>query len=440
LTWELKKQAKDDGKSDEKNGECGLKSGIVKVKNWCVMTKNRRVLIPVSYPLGGIRTYMLYNFRRLHKEGYRFTFLSEAGNAFEMFKRDLVDWEGTEYVEVPPKCGSQTVVRTIRQILKRQSFALIHSQGLKAGTETAVADFFRAVPHLITLHDVIVPQNEVPGRFKWLKKAFISQVTRRASVIVPVSQDCEANHLQIFPAWKRGPVQVKTILHGIDLEQIERSRSVFETQKNQNLREQFQIGQKVILGGFFGRFMPQKGIDILLKALELLADQGYGDRFRLVVTKDLNGFLNETIRDVTENPKIDRMVHFIDSTPDITPLLLQIDVTVMPSRWEACGILSMESLVLGVPVVGSDCIGLREVLRDTPSLIHQQDNPKSLAAVLIQFIESPTTEAAKQYTANAAKRFDVRRATDQLLEIYQSLCGGNRKGLPPTIKMNHFHF
>ncbi|MDR1140374.1 MAG: glycosyltransferase family 4 protein [Planctomycetaceae bacterium] len=385
--------------------------------------KNHRVLVPVSHPLGGIRTYMLYYFRRLHKEaGYRFTFLSEAGNAFETFKRDLVNWEGTEYAEVPPKCGSRAVIQTIRQTLKSQSFALIHSQGLKAGTETATANYFRDIPHLITLHDVILPQNEIPGRFKWLKKTIISFVTRRASCIVPVSYDCETNHLQIFPAWKYGPVQIKTIPNGIDLEQIELSRAKFETCTEIRLREQFGIGNNMILGGFFGRFMPQKGIDILLKALELLADQGYADRFRVVVTKDWNGFLNETIRLATGNPKIIQMIHFIDPVPDITPLLLQVDATIIPSRWEACPILPMESLVLGVPVVGSDCIGLREVLHDTPSLIHQHDNPESLATTLIKFIESPTTDAAKHYVADAVKRFDIRSATNQLLEIYQSLC------------------
>ncbi|MDR2756228.1 MAG: glycosyltransferase family 4 protein [Planctomycetaceae bacterium] len=383
--------------------------------------KNYRVLVPVSHPLGGIRTYMLYYFRRLHKEaGYRFTFLSEAGNAFDTFKRDLTDWEDTEFIEIPPKSGSKTVFQIIRQTLKTQPFTLIHSQGLKAGTETAAANYFRNIPHLITLHDVILPQNEIPGRFKWLKKTIISLITRRASFIIPVSHDCETNHLQIFPAWQHGPVQIKTILNGIDIERIENSRSIFETCRKIHLREQFGIGHNVILGGFFGRFMPQKGIDILLKALALLADQGYAERFRLVVTKDPNGFLNETIRLATENPKIAPMIYFIDSVSDITPLLLQIDATIIPSRWEACPILPMESLVLGVPVVGSNCIGLREVLHGTPSLIHQHDNPESLAAMLIKFIESPTTDAVKRYAADAVKRFDIRSATNQLLEIYQS--------------------
>lgn len=386
--------------------------------------KDHRVLVPVSHPLGGIRTYMLYYFRRLHEEsGYRFTFLSEAGNAFETFKRDLIDWEGTEYVEVPPKCGSKTVIQILRQTLKTQSFSLIHSQGLKAGTETAIANYFGNIPHLITLHDVILPQNAIPGRFKWLKKKIISLVTRRASFIVPVSHDCEANHLQIFPVWQRGPVRVKTILNGIDLERLEHSRLRFESGQATRLREQFGIGDRVVLGGFFGRFMPQKGIDLLLKALELLVDRGFADRFRLVATQDRNGFFDETLKLVAENPKLIRMIHFIESVPDIVPLLLQVDATIIPSRWEACPILPMESLVLGVPVIGSDCIGLREVLSATPSLVHQHDNPESLAATLIRFIESPTTNAAKCYAVQAAQRFDIRSATNQLLEIYRLLCG-----------------
>jgi glycosyltransferase involved in cell wall biosynthesis len=216
--------------------------------------------------------------------------------------------------------------------------------------------------------------------------------------------------------------QVKTILNGIDLERIEHSRLMFETGREPQLREKFGIGREMVLGGFFGRFMPQKGIDLLLKALELLHEQGYANRFRLIVTKDWNGFLNETVNLVAENPNISRMIRFIDPRPDITPLLLQVDATIIPSRWEACPILPMESLVLGVPVIGSDCLGLREVLHGTPSLVHQHDNPKSLATALIKFIESPTTNAAKRYAVEAAKRFDVRLATDQLLEIYQSLC------------------
>ena len=378
-----------------------------------------RILVPVSHPLGGIRTYMLYNFKRIHEAGFHFTFLSEAGNAFEQFKNDTVGWEGTQWIESPKGSGSRGLFMTLRRAIRSGSFSLIHSQGLKAGTITAAANLWRRVPHLITLHDVIIPGNEIPGRFKALKIAAISYVTRRASVIIPVSEDCEENHRQIFSAWNHGPVRVETILNGIDLDRIGRSRHLFETEGTPWIRKELGIAPSAVVGGFFGRFMPQKGFDVLLEALGRLAAQGYGDRFRLIATKDPNGYLYETVTQAAERPEVARMVHFIDARPDIVPLLLQSDLCVIPSRWEACPILPMEALVLGVPVVGTDCLGLREVLRHTPSHVVAKENAEALATALIDFIEHPTTEAAKEYIPIAAKRFDVNIAADKLLELYQ---------------------
>ena len=382
-----------------------------------------RVLIPVSHPLGGIRTYMLYNLKRLHEEGFRFTFLSEAGEAFEAFKKDVAAWDGTEFVDAPEGGGSRAVFFATRKALKHRAFTLIHSQGLKAGTITAAAAFrcnvAKQIPQLITLHDVIVPGNEIPGRFKTAKKAIISFLTRRASVLIPVTEDCRENHLAVFPAWKNGPVRIETIANGVDVEKLLASKTTFETGNHPRLRKDYGIEPNAVLGGFFGRFMPQKGFDLLAEAMALLAAEGYGDRFRLVATKDPNGFLHETIRDAMENHAVGRMVRFIEPVPDIAPLLCQTDLLVMPSRWEACGLLAMEAMVLGKPVVGSDCLGLREVLAGTPSFAPKHDDVRALASALIEFIEHPTTMAAINYADTAAKRFDIRIATEKLLEIYR---------------------
>lgn len=377
------------------------------------------VLVPVSHPLGGIRTYMLYNLRRLHAEGARFTFLSAAGEAFDSFKRDVADWENTKFIESPEGGGSKSSFLAIRKALQRNKFTLIHSQGLRAGTEAAAANYFRQIPHLITLHDVIVPMNDIPGPMKGLKRTIISAVTRRASVIVAVSEDCMVNHLDIFPAWRRGPVQVEAILNGIDIDRLDRGREEFETGNDSRLRKDFAIGSDVVIGGFFGRFMPQKGFDILLDALALLANNGYGNRFRLIVTKDPNGYLGESMQETAERPEVAKMVHFIDPVSNIAPLLCQCDALVMPSRWEACGLLAMEAMVLGKPVIGSNCLGLREVLHGSPSFAPECGSAAALAETLIRFIETPTTEAAQEYVPTARKRFDINVATRRMIEIYR---------------------
>ena len=379
----------------------------------------RRVLVPVTNPLGGIRTYMLYNMKHLHDVDFHFTFLSERGAAFDLFKQDVKHWDGTEFVESPGG-GTSTVIRAISTALKRGQFDLIHSQGLFAGTLASAANFFRQVPHLITLHDVIVPLNDIPGQFKTLKKAVSAFVTRRATAIVPVSKDCEMNHRSHFPSWNRGPVRIQTISNGIDVERILRSKAAFESKPAAaTLRNELSIASDVVLGGFFGRFMPQKGFEYLIEALIILDKKGYGDRFRLVATADLHGYQQEYINAVKQRPEVARMVHFIPAVGDITPLLCQVDVLVMPSLWEACCLLPMEAMVLGVPVIGSDCIGLREVIADTPSFAPQHADAESLAKALIAFTDNPNPEPARRFAETAQDRFDVRHAVDVLLDLYQ---------------------
>ena len=391
----------------------------------------KRVLIPVSHPLGGIRTYLLYNLRRLCSEGYEFTFLSTAGETFDLFKNDVANWEGTEFVEVPAaKRGSCGMIQTIRQTLAKQEFALVHSQGLRAGTEASVANYFRQIPHLITLHDVIVPGNDLLGRFKWLKKRLISTATKHATVIIPVSHDCAANHLELFPAWRRGPGRIETICNGVDVERLLQSQKHFE-QSRQNgsavlQRNELGLSDNVVIGGFFGRFMPQKGFDILREALLLLAEQGLQDRFCILTTIDKNGYTIETIRSVTDDPVISKMVCLIEPVTDIAPVMSQVDVLLMPSRWEAFSLLVEEALVLGIPVIGSDCLGLREVLVNTPSYMPPKENPGALAAAITDFIENleQKKQAAMDYSAIAQHRFDVHIATQQLLKLYAEVESG----------------
>ena len=378
------------------------------------------MLVPVANPVGGIRTYLIYNLKRLHEAGYRFTFIAPAGEGFDNFKTDTANWEGTEYIDIPG--GKKGGLLAIHRVLRQQHFDLIHSQGILFGALTALANFFRQTPHLITLHNVIIPGYNDFGRFSTLKKGLITFVTRRASCIIPVSCDCKENYLGHFPGWKKGPVQVSPILNGIDIDRLERSRMQYEGNPQPNLREQFGIGSDVMLGGFFGRFMPEKGFDLVLKALSLLAERGYRDRFHVIATTDNCGYLSETLRDTAANPNVAKMVHFLPAVPDIAPLLLQIDVLLTPSRQEACPLLPMESFALGTPVIGTDCLGLREVLKGTPAASVPKDNPVALADAIASFVENPlpAKDAANAYIAEAAKRFDVNIAAEQLLGLYQS--------------------
>jgi glycosyltransferase involved in cell wall biosynthesis len=99
--------------------------------------------------------------------------------------------------------------------------------------------------------------------------------------------------------------------------------------------------------------------------------------------------------------------------------LRQLDLLVMPSLWEACPLLPMEAMAVGVPVLGSDCIGLREVLRDTPSSTVPANNPEAWSIALERAIAAPWTEAARAFAAEARRRFDVLKPAKELARLFE---------------------
>jgi glycosyltransferase involved in cell wall biosynthesis len=76
---------------------------------------------------------------------------------------------------------------------------------------------------------------------------------------------------------------------------------------------------------------------------------------------------------------------------------------------------------MGVPVLGSDCIGLREVLRGTPSRTVLAANADALASALAEAVGSPWREAARRFVPEARERFDVRPFAKTLAGLYESL-------------------
>jgi len=381
-------------------------------------TKPRRVLVVVANPLGGVRTYLLYNCRRLAESNYAFTFLAPAGEAFDAFKNDVKSLPGVECIGVPVRGRRYFLWPTIRRCLRTRRFSLVHSQGLRSGTETAFANLGLGLSHVITLHDVIVPRNDVPGRLKWLKKRVIGRLASRADAIVPVSQDCAENHLSHFSELKRGRCRIQVILNGVDVQQITR---VGDAVDRKALRKKLRFADDVTILGFFGRFMPQKGFLLLLQALRELIRSGHGDRVRLVAAKDPHGYRGEYIREVAQDPLLSTIVRFIAPVTEIATVLPQIDILVTPSLWEACPLLPMEAMILGIPVVGSDAIGLREVLRDTPSLAPPAGDSQALASAILEATDASHRQLAERYVNTARTEFDVTRSVQSLLLLFDEL-------------------
>jgi glycosyltransferase involved in cell wall biosynthesis len=86
----------------------------------------------------------------------------------------------------------------------------------------------------------------------------------------------------------------------------------------------------------------------------------------------------------------------------------------------------MEAMCAGVPVLGSDCPGLREVLRGTPSRTFRWGDADALRHALHGALASPWAAAARSFAPAARRRFDVGPSARRLLEVYDRLTSARR--------------
>lgn len=110
---------------------------------------------------------------------------------------------------------------------------------------------------------------------------------------------------------------------------------------------------------------------------------------------------------------------------DIAGTIKAVDVVAMPSLWEASGLVAMETLVAGVPLVVSDASGLREVTTDTPTRMVPMRDPEALLHAIIDMSAPEKRFIAQAFSPVAAQRFDVAETRRRVAALYEDLIAGH---------------
>jgi glycosyltransferase involved in cell wall biosynthesis/GT2 family glycosyltransferase len=157
---------------------------------------------------------------------------------------------------------------------------------------------------------------------------------------------------------------------------------------------------------FTGRFEDRKGIDVLLKVIPSLCLQHERLRFILVgedrPQADGTSFTSRFRTRHARAPFRDRVI-FTGKIPDaeLEQHPAQCDVFVAPSRYESFGLVFLEAMMFGKPVVGCRVGGMPEIIQDgITGLLAEPGNVDSLHAALSTLLE----DAAKRDAFGKAGR------------------------------------
>ena len=157
--------------------------------------------------------------------------------------------------------------------------------------------------------------------------------------------------------------------------------------------------------GFLGRIVPEKGIDLLIKAAEQLKQQGLS--FKLTICG--SGPTKPLLQQQAEQINVADSIVWRDAVPhDQVPQEIgKFDILVLPSRsvntWkEQFGHVLIEAMAIGIPTVGSTCGEIPNVI-DHPELVFEEGNVEELAAILSRLIRDEAfRQATGEYCLNRA--------------------------------------
>jgi starch synthase len=308
---------------------------------------------------------------------------------------------------------------------------LVHSHTWYANEAGRLAQDLHGIPHVVTAHSL---EPLRPWKAEQLGGGYrvSSDIERRAyeaaDRVIAVSEGMRADILRSYPALD--PERVITIHNGIDLE-------AWSPRPDADRARELGVDPDRPAVVFVGRITRQKGLPHLLRAARSLPEE-----VQLVLiagAPDTPEILAEVKGLVEELQSSRHGVVWIDdqlARDDIRVLLSHATTFVCPSVYEPLGIVNLEAMACGAPVVGSATGGIPEVIVDgeTGFLVpieQVQDGTGTptdpdrfeadLADALLRIVADP--ESARRMGAagreRAAEHFDWERIAIETREVYE---------------------
>lgn len=325
----------------------------------------------------------------------------------------------------------QTLATDVNMVGDISGADLVHSHTWYANFAGQTASALHGIPHLITAHSLepLRPWKEAQlgGGYRlssWIEKS----AYETAAGIIAVSDGMRKDILRAYP--QIDPAKVSVVHNGIDLK-------AFQAADKPDLVRQNGIDPDARSVVFVGRITMQKGLPYLLKAARELPSD-----VQLVLcagAPDTPQILEEVTQLVAELRKVRNNVIWVEkhlSREELIAILSAATVFACPSIYEPLGIVNLEAMACGTPVVATATGGIPEVVahNETGLLVPieqlQDGSGKPLdekkfvadfAAALNQMLEHPKlNEFGAAGRARVEQHFSWNSIADATIRVYKS--------------------
>ena len=297
-----------------------------------------------------------------------------------------------------------TLIPRLVHWLRRESFELVHTHLIHADLYGGLASSLIGLSRIASLH------NDNPFRRSSLLRSVVRWNRQLFHHLI-----CISHHLGQFA----------NEVEGVPKERISVVHYGFQPKRppssEPNLRTLLHLpaGRPII--GMVARLTTQKGHSTLLQAMSQLIQKS-PELPHLVLVGD--GALRSSLKALASELKLNSHVSFLGYRSDASQLIYDFDIFVHPSRWEGFGLVFLEAMAAGVPIIATRTSAIPEIVEDGETgLLVPVDDEDALSDALSLLLADPPLR--KQMGMAGRRRLDehfsVQKMVERTAQIYQHI-------------------
>lgn len=276
---------------------------------------------------------------------------------------------------------------------------------------TALAGLMNRKPVIGWVHTSLSQVFKLKLRPHKAHRIFLSLFYPRLAEVIAVSEPLSENLKSSF-GWKN----VTCIRNCIDVKWVQRAAS---TDLPPSMSRVFDRPVLINVAGL----SYEKGQELLITAHHRLLDEGFQHNLLLVG----EGPLRKHLESLVKRLRVESSVYFAGFLKNPYPLIARSKGLVLSSRFEGFGLVLVEALALGVPVIASDCdCGPREILNDgQDGLLVPPEDSEALAIAMKRILtDEPLSLQLRQRGLQRAWHYDCAKVVPALESLLNSVVRG----------------
>ena len=309
---------------------------------------------------------------------------------------DLDDAQVEEYLSAFERVITKVVNKFKPDVIHGQHIWLLSWLARKTG-----------IPYVITAHGTDLMGYQKSGRFR----EYAHEAAVGAKRIITISNDNDELVHELFPDCADKTVFMR---NGYDPE-----RFFPETLTQEEVLARFDLKPLKRLVLFSGKLAYFKGVDVLLDAARLYEGEHPGEILTVLAG---DGELSLQLKKQADD-YILKNVHFLGylDVSQLRGLYSVADVSLVPSRREPFGLVAVEALACGCPVVATNQGGLPDIISADVGSLVDVDDAFGLSEAIIKELYRPDRAERGQYAAKyALEKYAQASLIDSLIEIYSN--------------------